>query len=139
MTRWSTELPSRLLVAAAPALAVRFRRSLSSGSPRDLPDVANHLLDHRGGDIEMGAGADASVHDGDQHAALAQLSDHLVGGDAGAVGCEEHEIGLGLLHRDAVDLRQAARQPPGICMIVGEAVDVMVQSMDARSRADARL
>ena len=90
-------------------------------------------------DVEMGAGADAAVHHGEQHAALAQRLDHLVAGDAGAVGLEEHQIGLGLLHLDAVDLRQPARQRAGIGVIVGEAVDVMVERVDAGRGADAGL
>ena len=57
----------------------------------------------------------------------------------GAVGLEEHQIGLGLLHLDAVDLRQAARQRPRIGVIVGEAVDVMVERVDAGRGADAGL
>ena len=67
--------------------------------------MADHLLDHAGGDVEMGARPDAAVHHRKQHAARTQLRHHLCARDAGAVRLEEHEIGFRLLHLDAVDLR----------------------------------
>src|SRR3954469_16319125 len=97
----------------------------------DLAHQSDGLLDHGGRDVEMGAGADTAVHHGQQHAALPQRLDHLVAADAGTIRLEEHQIGFGLLHLDAVDLRQPARQCPRIGVIVGEAVDVMVERVDA--------
>ena len=105
----------------------------------DLAHDADRLLDHRSADVEMRAGANAAVHHREQNAALAQGLDHLVAGDAGAVRLEEHQIGLGLLHLDAVDLRQPARQRARIGVIVGEAVDVMVERVDAGRGANAGL
>ncbi len=87
----------------------------------------------------MGTGADAAVHHCQQHAARAQRCDHLLSRNAGAVGLEEHQVGFGLLHLDAVDLRQPARQRPRIGVIVGEAIDVMVERIDAGRRTDAGL
>jgi hypothetical protein len=87
----------------------------------------------------MRAGADAPVHHREQNAALAQGLDQLVAGDAGAIRLEEHQIGLGLLHLDAIDLRQPPCQRAGVGMIVGEAVDVMVERRDAGRGANAGL
>ena len=53
----------------------------------------------------MGAGPDTAIHHGEQYATLTQGFDHLVAADAGAVGVEEDQVGLGLLHIDAGDLR----------------------------------
>jgi len=101
--------------------------------------MADHLLDHWRRHIEMHAGADAAVHDSQQHTALAQFRNHPVGGDARAVGPEEHQIGLGLLHLDAVDLREPARQRPRIGMVVRETVDVMVERVNTACSANAGL
>ena len=101
-----------------------------------MPTVSSIIVS---ADVEMGAGANAAVHHGEQDAALAQGLDHFVAGDASAVRLEEHQIGLGLLHLDAVDLRQPARQRPRIGVIVGEAVDVMVERVDAGGRSNAGL
>src|SRR6185312_12432827 len=85
----------------------------------------------------MRAGANAAVHHREQDAALAQGLDHFGAGDAGAVRLEEYQIGLGLLHLDAIDLRQSPR--PRIGVIVGEAVDVMVERVDAGRGANTGL
>ena len=92
---------------------------------RNLPHQSDRFLDHACGDIEMGAGADTAIHRGEQYAALAQGFDHFVAADAGAIGIEEHEIGLGLLHLYPLDLRKPPRQRAGIGVIVGEPVDVV--------------
>ena len=65
--------------------------------------------------------------------------DHLVAGDAGAVGPEEDQVGFGLLHLDARDLRQPPRQRAGIGVIVRKAIDMMVERVDAGGGADAGL
>ena len=90
-------------------------------------------------DVEMRAGANAAVHHGEQDAALAQGLDHLVAADAGAIGLEEHQIGFGLLHLDALDLRQAARQRAGVGVIVRKAIDMVVEGIDAGRGANAGL
>ena len=95
---------------------------------RTMPTVSSIIVS---ADVEMRAGANAAVHHREQDAALAQGLDHFVAGDASAIRLEEHQIGLGLLHLDAVDLRQPARQRARIGVIVGEAVDVMVERVDA--------
>ena len=53
----------------------------------------------------MGAGPDPAVHHGQPYAALAQVRNHVATADAGAIGLEEYQIGFGLLHIDAGDLR----------------------------------
>ena len=73
--------------------------------PHDLAHQCHGLLNHVGGDIEVGAGPDPAVHHGKEHAALTQGFDHLVAGDAGAIGIKENEIGFGLLHLHAGNLR----------------------------------
>jgi methyl-accepting chemotaxis protein len=105
----------------------------------DLAHQADRFLDLRGRHVEMGAGANPVVHHRQEHAALAKGLDQPVAGDAGAIRLEEHQIGFRLLHLDAVDLRQAAGQRPGIGVIVGEAVDVVVERVDAGRRANAGL
>ena len=50
--------------------------------------MAERFIDHRCGDVEMGAGADAAVHHRQHHAALVQFGDHLVAGHARAVRLE---------------------------------------------------
>src|SRR5258708_39874710 len=87
----------------------------------------------------MGAGADAAVHDSQTHAALAQRLDHLVAADPGSVRPKEYQVGFGLLHFDTVDLRQPPRQRPRVGVVVGEAVDVMVERVDAGRGANAGL
>ena len=72
---------------------------------RDVADQAERFLDHRSRDVEMGAGPDPAVHHGKQNPALAQLRDHSVSGDARAFWVEENQVGFGLLHLDARDLR----------------------------------
>ncbi|GCC47979.1 hypothetical protein chiPu_0031960, partial [Chiloscyllium punctatum] len=58
---------------------------------------------------------------------------------AGTVRLEEDEVGLGRLHRDAVDLRQPACQRPRIGVVVGKAVDMMIERVDAGGGTDAGL
>jgi hypothetical protein len=87
----------------------------------------------------MGAGPDAAVHHGEQHAALLQRLDHFFAGDAGAVGVEENQVGFGLLHIDPGDLRQTPRQRPGVGVIVRQPVDVVVERVNAGGGANAGL
>ena len=87
----------------------------------------------------MGAGPDPAVHHRQQHAALTQCLDHIFAGDAGAIGFEENEVGFGLLHLDAGNLRQSLRQRAGIGVVVGEPVDMVIERVDAGGGADAGL
>ena len=73
------------------------------GTPRDLTHQADRLLDHCGGNVEMGAGANPAIHHRKQHATLTQALDHVIAGDAGAIGVEENKVGFGWLHLDAGD------------------------------------
>src|SRR5579863_2704100 len=116
-----------------------YKLSIGSTATHDLAYQADRLLDHVGGDVEMSAGPDPAVHHGEQHAVASQGFDNFLAADAGAVGAEEHQVGLGLLHLHAADLRQAARQRPRIGVIVREAVDMMVERMEAGGSADAGL
>ena len=68
-----------------------------------------------------------------------QPRDQLGRGHAGAGGVEEHEVGLRLLHGHARHLPQAARQGLGVAVVVGQAVHVVVEGMEARRGADAGL
>src|SRR5262249_33927380 len=69
----------------------------------------------------------------------AHAPDELGGLEAGAGRIEEHEIGLRLLHGHARHLPQAARQGPGVVVVVGEAVDVVGERMNAGCGTDAGL
>ena len=81
----------------------------------------------------MGARPDAAVHHGEQDAAPTQARDHVVAADAGAIGLEEHQIGLRLLHFDAVKLRQPPCQRPGIAVILREPVDMVVKRTELKA------
>src|SRR5665213_4348229 len=87
----------------------------------------------------MGAGADAAVHHGEEYAAPAEALDHLLAADACAIGLEKYQIGFGLLHLHARDLRKSARQRARIGVIVCEPVDMVVERIGASGRADAGL
>jgi len=87
----------------------------------------------------MGAGPDPAVHHGEQYTVLAQSRDHVVAADPGAVGFEKHQIGFGLLHVDAGDLRQPPRQRPGVAVVLGEPVDMVVECVSAGGGANAGL
>ncbi len=96
--------------ATTAARSARDHKALGDGEvrltpPHGLTHQPYRLLDHRSADVEMGAGANASVHHREPNAAFAQGFDHLVAGDAGAVGVEENQVGFGLLHLDPGDLR----------------------------------
>ena len=54
-------------------------------------------------------------------------------------GLEEYEVGLGLLHFDALDLRQAPRQRAGVGVILRQPVDMVVERVNAGRGADAGL
>src|ERR1700730_13037060 len=99
--------------------------------PHNLPHQPDRLFDHLCSDIQMGARANPAIHHGEKHTALAERSDHLLAADAGAIGVEEHEIGFGLLYFRARDLRQPPRQRAGVGVIVGEAVDMVVERINA--------
>src|SRR5690349_24328036 len=87
----------------------------------------------------MRTGADAALHHGDLHAALAQGADHGLAGYARAVGLEKDEVGFGLLHLDAGNLRKSARQRAGVGVILRQPVDMMVERVGAGGGANAGL
>src|ERR1700687_6368353 len=93
----------------------------------DLAHQPDRLFDHPGCDIKMGAGPDTAVHYGEQYAALVQGLDHVVTADVGAVRLEEDEVGFGLLHLHALDLRKPPRQRARIGVILREAIAVVVE------------
>src|SRR5882757_8927125 len=70
---------------------------------------------------------------------LAQARHHVVAADTGAIRLEEDQVGFGLLYFHALDLREAARECPGIGVIVGKPVDVVVERVNAGGGADAGL
>src|SRR5437763_16969060 len=106
---------------------------------RDLAYQSDRLLNHLAADIEMGAGPDPTVHHREQHAALAQAFDHVVTADPCATRLEEDQIRFRLLNLHSTDLHQSARQCPSVGVIVGEAVNVVVQCLDASGGANAGL
>ena len=88
----------------------------------------------------MGAGAAAVfTHDTDEDAVLADLGGEFGAGHAGLLDVEEDEVGVGALDRDAGDLGELAGEQTGVLVIFGQAVDVMVQRVEASGGADAGL
>ena len=65
--------------------------------------------------------------------------DHLLAADAGAVGIEEHQIGLGLLHLYAADLREPTGERPRMGVVIRQPIDMMVERMKAGGGANAGL
>ena len=117
------------------ANTVRESLPLLSGAAHDLPApsamVSSIIL---GADIEMQCRPESGRPSWrSQHAALAvNRRDHPVAADAGAVGLEEHQIGLGLLHVDFDGFATGlSRQCPRIGVIVRQPIDMMVERIDA--------
>ena len=70
---------------------------------------------------------------------MAQRAWQLVARHAGAVGVEEDQVGVGFLHHHARDLPQAAGQRLGVGVVLGQAIDVVVERVEAGGGADAGL
>ena len=73
--------------------------------------------------------------------ALERPPAELLAGEAGAAHVEDHDVGLDPVgvDRDAGQLRQPARQTPRALVVLGQAVDVVLQRVDPGGRDDARL
>ena len=111
-----------------------------SGRGHDVAYGLNAKLDTRPIDIQMRANTHAmAADDGDHDAFHPHPVRQFVSGQTGGARIEEHQVGLGVLDRQPLNLRQAACQHAGIGMILGQAIDIVIQRIQARRGADAGL
>src|SRR5687768_6559235 len=78
--------------------------------------------------------------EGKKDSLAAQTGDRLVAGDPEATGVHEDKVRLHLLELDGKPCRrEGLSQEAGARMVLGEAVDVVLERIEAGGRDDARL
>jgi len=109
----------------------------------------NHRLDRRRrlgdllrGDVEVGDGAHETLaHRTDAHALIGEALGDMGRGEAGSADVEEDDVGLDRLglNRDARHIRKAVGEQACVGVVLGQALDVVLQRIDAGRRDDAGL
>src|SRR5829696_5682502 len=148
-----TSSPSRTTAATTlgnrlSACSFRTRRSSStrsvSGADKEPESARNRLdrdVDVRVVDVEVRDRAQHRRKDRrrQQHAGLAQPHQRVLAGKAERLDVHLHEVRLHFVGEGDARVVQRRTEPAGPCVVVGEAVDVVLERVDARRRDDPGL
>src|SRR5262249_22275153 len=117
----------------------RLDRACPSRARQGGANEAERLLDHRRGHVEMRARPDPAAEEAHREPLPTHTRHELGRLEPRPARIEEHEVGVRVLHGHPADLTQACRQGLGMAVVLGQAVDVVIERIEASGGADAGL